>query len=547
MGRVANNITGETFGKLTAIKYLGDSIWECKCECGNTKNVRYTDLKIGRITTCGKCTKTATLKEDLTDKVFNNWKVRKYLGNSMWECECSCGEIREVNQYDLKNNKSKSCGHNITGPRFIDITGETFGKWTVLSYAGNKQWNCRCSCGKEKVVWGKYLRSGQSKSCGHSELYDMIGQRFGKLILLEPKGDCKWLCRCDCNNLTIVNSNNLWRGATKSCGCESASRPKYNKEDIISKLNEIEIDLNRKPYIDELCYYLDISIGTGYEYLSKYSLHSLVNRHYTESKVERDIANLLECNYEAHNREILNGKELDIYIPDKKIAIEVNGDYWHSELYQDSSSHQLKTLMCAKSGIRLIHIFEHELSDDKRDVIVSYIKEKVNNDYEVIDNVDNYYIKEIEKDIAIKFLEKYCLSKYKIESNKYIGYFDNGILLGLVVISDINKSECCIANICWCPGIKVINGTHSLLSYVQNNLNIKTLRYENDITKFTGKSLIEYGFKVKDITEPKYKWFNPYSKNTPIIDGCDTYDEKMYGLGYYKIYDSGSMVLEYRH
>ena len=34
--------------------------------------------------------------------------------------------------------------------------------------------------------------------------------------------------------------------------------------------------------------------------------------------------------YESNNRSILNGKELDIYIPSKNIAIECNGVYWHS-------------------------------------------------------------------------------------------------------------------------------------------------------------------------------------------------------------------------
>ena len=54
MGRPAVNIKGETYGKLTAINYMGNSMWECLCECGNTKVARYTDLKLGKTTTCGK-------------------------------------------------------------------------------------------------------------------------------------------------------------------------------------------------------------------------------------------------------------------------------------------------------------------------------------------------------------------------------------------------------------------------------------------------------------------------------------------------------------
>lgn len=59
----------------------------------------------------------------------------------------------------------------------IDITGKTFGKWTVL-YKTDKRnaggviyWHCRCECGKEKDVLGTSLRSGRSLSCGlHSNI-----------------------------------------------------------------------------------------------------------------------------------------------------------------------------------------------------------------------------------------------------------------------------------------------------------------------------------------------------------------------------------------
>ncbi len=58
----------------------------------------------------------------------------------------------------------------MTAKNFIDETGKTFGRWTVVEYAGRKgkkaSWRCRCECGNEKVVLGYYLRSGESSSCG---------------------------------------------------------------------------------------------------------------------------------------------------------------------------------------------------------------------------------------------------------------------------------------------------------------------------------------------------------------------------------------------
>lgn len=55
-------------------------------------------------------------------------------------------------------------------------------------------------------------------------LIDLTGQKFGKLTVIkrvENNKDygSKWLCKCDCGNEVIVFSNNIRRGNTQSCGC----------------------------------------------------------------------------------------------------------------------------------------------------------------------------------------------------------------------------------------------------------------------------------------------------------------------------------------
>lgn len=47
-----------------------------------------------------------------------------------------------------------------------DLTGQSFGRWTVLSYAGKSYWICRCECGKERAVFTGNLKNGKSASCG---------------------------------------------------------------------------------------------------------------------------------------------------------------------------------------------------------------------------------------------------------------------------------------------------------------------------------------------------------------------------------------------
>lgn len=55
--------------------------------------------------------------------------------------------------------------------KLINLTGQRFGRWTVLRQTGlNKRkeamWLCRCDCGTERIVLGRCLRNGRSQSCG---------------------------------------------------------------------------------------------------------------------------------------------------------------------------------------------------------------------------------------------------------------------------------------------------------------------------------------------------------------------------------------------
>jgi hypothetical protein len=52
----------------------------------------------------------------------------------------------------------------------------------------------------------------------------IAGQRFGRLVALEPQGRAKnrgvlWFCRCDCANGHLVRRDSLVNGSIKSCGC----------------------------------------------------------------------------------------------------------------------------------------------------------------------------------------------------------------------------------------------------------------------------------------------------------------------------------------
>ena len=101
------------------------------------------------------------------------------------------------------------------------------------------------------------------------------------------------------------------------------------------------------------------------------------NTYKTFSKNEKSIVELivkLGFNVIENSRKIIYPKELDIYIPDLKLAIEYNGTYYHSDLAQCPKDYHLKkSLLCRDLGIRLIHIYEFEDFEEQKQLLKDLI------------------------------------------------------------------------------------------------------------------------------------------------------------------------------
>ncbi len=50
--------------------------------------------------------------------------------------------------------------------------------------------------------------------------FNLTGQRFGKLVVLERRPKSMWRCICDCGNESVVYGGNLTKPHTRSCGCQ---------------------------------------------------------------------------------------------------------------------------------------------------------------------------------------------------------------------------------------------------------------------------------------------------------------------------------------
>ena len=75
------------------------------------------------------------------------------------------------------------------------------------------------------------------------------------------------------------------------------------------------------------------------------------------------------------SRFVIPPRELDIYLPERRFAIEFDGLFWHSDVNSNITKtyHINKTEECLEKGIRLIHVFEDEWIE-KRGIVESRIK-----------------------------------------------------------------------------------------------------------------------------------------------------------------------------
>lgn len=175
------DLTGRTFGVYKVLSYneeesrlSGRKYWNCECQkCHSVRTVRADGLK--RLPkSCPSCR-----YPNLVGKVFGELTVLEKgstdkNGHISWICQCSCGNLKEVAGTNLIQGHTTSCGciHSKTTSEqsLEDLTGQTFGKLTVMYRAANKNgrvtWHCKCSCGTEIDVTANNLKSGHTLSCG---------------------------------------------------------------------------------------------------------------------------------------------------------------------------------------------------------------------------------------------------------------------------------------------------------------------------------------------------------------------------------------------
>src|SRR4030067_323719 len=164
------------------------------------------------------------------------------------------------------------------------------------------------------------------------------------------------------------------------------------------------------------------------------------------SKIEYEVYDYirtLTLNVVRRSRKIISPYEIDIYLPDYKLAIEFDGVYYHGENASNkrcnNNYHLYKTNLCKEKGIQLIHIFEDEWLY-RKSIIKSLLKEKLNLSIEI--DFCKCSVRSISVDTICEFIEKNSLCTVKNSSHNF-GIFLLEELVGVFCVNYNNDLVYC--------------------------------------------------------------------------------------------------------
>ena len=279
---------------------------------------------------------------------------------------------------------------------------------------------------------------------------------------------------------------------------------------------------------------------------------------HNKSKTENEIYEFTKLVYNniilQHNRQLIKPYELDIVIPDKKIAIEFNGTYWHSTQFGvNNSYHLMKTEMCEKEGYQLIHIFEHEWIN-KQEIVKEKLKAILGVEQENV-YARKCIVKEIDTKTKNDFLNEYHIQG-EDKSKVKLGLFHNDKLVAVMTFGYPRFNK----NYNWeliryATSKHVIGGAGKLLTYFRNHYTGSIITYAD--RRFSiGNMYEKLGFKLNGVSQPNYWWI----KNNEILSRYQTQKHNLKDIlkdkfdpnkseflnmssnGYYQLFDCGNLI-----
>ena len=271
----------------------------------------------------------------------------------------------------------------------------------------------------------------------------------------------------------------------------------------------------------------------------------------TQNEIANIIKNLVTSEVLENNRNIVKPLELDIYVPEKKLAIEYCGVYWHTEDKKGKFGHKKKLLECRKLNIDLITIFSDEWIE-KESQVTNVLKAKLG----VLPKIGarDCEVREISKEDAKHFLDSFHLQGYSA-SIYHLGLFYENVLVGVMTGGRHprgGKGDTIVLNRLCFGSYSVMGGASKL--FKKFKAQAKALKYSkiiswSDNRWSNGGVYRALNFNLEDELGPDYSYIKgkkrlskqSCQKKHLLAKGAvgTTETEMALSLGYAKIWDCG--------
>jgi very-short-patch-repair endonuclease len=289
---------------------------------------------------------------------------------------------------------------------------------------------------------------------------------------------------------------------------------------------------------------------------------------YTETRWQTELSDFLKMtgiDFIENTRKIIRPLELDYYLPNNKLAIELNGVYWHSINFKEPSYHLNKTELCESSGIQLIHIFEDEWIY-KKEIVCSRILNMLGKNSRKI-YARSCEIRDLTGSQIKKFLDDNHIQGYLPSTYKY-GLFFNDELVSVMTFGPLRRAlgavpsdqEYEMYRFCSKLNTSVVGGASKLLKYFIRNYNPSKIISYADRRWSNGNLYTSLNFIKKSNGSPNYWYFGKgnsykryhrygYAKHT-LSDKIELFDpnltewENMKINKWDRIWDCGSLKFE---
>lgn len=293
---------------------------------------------------------------------------------------------------------------------------------------------------------------------------------------------------------------------------------------------------------------------------SFYKKHNIKVQYHNSSKEENKISEFLDesnINYIKNDRKIISPKELDFYLPEHNLAIEVNGIYWHCEQQGKNKKYHLnKTQLCEENGTKLIHIYDNDINL-KWDLIKSRLESQLGISNRIF--ARKCKIIEVSNHDSKIFLNENHIQG-SVNSKYNYGLMYNNELVSLMTFGKarFSKADYELLRFCNKKGFSVIGGASRLFKKFINEHKGSIVSYA-DRNWSTGNLYDQLGFDFSHNSAPNYKYTKDYinleSRNKymkhKLNDRLEKFEpllteyQNMVNNEYDRIWDSGNKVYLY--